>query len=647
MRVFLFLTLVTVFCLGHLNGQSDDPVLFTVDGKSVYASEFAYIYEKNNREDADYSEASLREYLDLYTKFKLKVTEAYAMHLDTIPQLQAELAGYRKQLADSYLTDKEITERLVEEAFERMKQDVHVAHILVKSNSRSAADTAKAYSKIQAAYKSLQDGTPWDKVTSSVSEDADTRNFGGDLGYITALLPNGFYEFETAAYETPVGSYSQPVKTDLGYHIVKVLDLRPARGEMDIAHILLRTKKDGSDNQAKKAEIQRLHGELDEGARFEVLAKKYSDDKVTGERGGGIGSISINQYETAFEDAVYALEKDGDYTGPVRSTLGWHIIKRIRLRPVKSLEASRKKIEMQISRDERITVARQTMVARIKRDAGYTFHKDVYDDFLANVGDNLQTYRWKVPTVVPDTLMTLGSDVYTNIDFGNYIRGNARTRMGMARGTSNQAILDKVYAEFVSEKALHFEEKNLANKYPEFKSLMREYEEGILLFEATKINVWDRASKDTAGLSAFHAAHRADYMWEERIEVATVTMDSASLDKMTTVKKWAEKKSVAAVADRAAKKGIDMQVSRRIYQADDELPLDLTWADGEMADLPEGNGFMVIEKVIPPTPKKLEEAMGYIIADYQDQLEKDWVASLQQKYPVQVNETVLMSLVKK
>ena len=646
MRFLSFLTLITLFLINGINGQSNDPVLFTIDGQAVNASEFSYIYEKNNREDADYTESSLREYLDLYTKFKLKVREAYAMKLDTIPQLQAELAGYRKQLADSYLTDKEITERLTEEAFERMKQDVHVAHILVKTNPNVPSDTLKAYEKIQATYQKLAEGGDWKTIAREVSEDSFTRNFEGDLGYITAVMPNGFYAFETAAYETAAGEFSKPVRTSLGYHIVKVIDLRPARGEMDIAHILLRVNKDGSNNQEVKAKIDMIHDKLDAGETFEVLAKEYSEDKATGERGGGIGSITINQYEADFENAVFALEKDGDYTAPVRSTLGWHIIKRVRVRPVRTLEASRKKIESQISKDERIKAARNTMVNRIKREAGFSLDQNVFDDFVANAGDDLQTYRWKVPALKSQTLVTLGQDTYTNDDFGSYVLSNARTRMALPRGTSNEDILKQVLEDFVNDKALFYEEKNLADKYPEFKSLMREYEEGILLFEATKINVWDKASKDTAGLSAFHATHRNDYMWDERIEVATVTLDSASMAKLPTVKKWAAGKPVAAVADKAAKKKINLQINRRIYQKEDELPYGLSWAEGQMADLPDGSGFVRVEKIIPPTPKKLEEAMGYIIADYQDQLEKDWVTALKAKYPVSLHEDVLMSLVR-
>jgi len=647
MRFSLILTLVSFLWTGLLHSQTTDTVLFTIDNQAVQASEFSYIYAKNNRDDADFTEKSLREYLELYTKFKLKVREAYAMGLDTIPQLQTELAGYRKQLADSYLTDKEITDRLVTEAYNRMQEDVQVAHILIKTNPNVATDTLAAYTKIQAAYKRLQAAESWDVVVRQTSEDNPTKETGGDLGYVTALLPNGFYAFETAAYDTPVGKYSMPIRTSLGYHVVKVTNKRPARGELDIAHILLRVKTDGSDDKAVKTRIDVVYAQLVAGERFEEEAKKVSEDKATAERGGAIGPIAINQYEKSFEDAVFALANDGDYTAPVRTRLGWHIIKRTRKRPTLTLEQAKRKIETQISRDERITSARQTMVARIKKEAGYAKDENVYNQFVSLAGADLQTYKWQVPDIAPATIMTLGGDKYTNIDFGNYVRNNARTRMGLPKGTPNAEIFDKVYTEFVNEKALFYEEKNLADKYPEFKSLMREYEEGILLFEATKINVWDKASKDSTGLETFHAAHRNDYMWDERLEIATVTLDSASMSQLSTIKKWAAKKPLNVVAEKATKKGIGMQVTRKVYQKEDQLPEGIIWAAGQKADLPDGKGFVSVEKIIPPTPKTMDDARGYIIADYQDQLEKDWVAALQAKYPVQVNDAVLMSLVKK
>jgi peptidyl-prolyl cis-trans isomerase SurA len=647
MRFSLIISFVTVLSATSMFSQSGDPVLFTVDGQPVAASEFTYIYSKNNRDDADFSATSLREYLDLYTKFKLKVREAYAMGLDTVSSLRSELDGYRKQLAESYLNDKEVTDRLSHEAYDRMQEDIHVAHIYVKTNPNAPNDTLAAYDKIQKIYARLKGGEAWNDVARTSSEDLATKEAGGDVGFITALLPNGFYAFETTAYTTPVGTYSTPVHTSIGYHIVKVLEKRPARGEMDVAHILIRVKSDGSNNAEAKAKIDALSQEIKKGARFEDIARKSSEDKTTADRGGFIGTMTINQFEKPFEEAGYALQADGDISDPIRTRLGWHIIKRVKKRPNLTYDAAKRKIETMISRDERMTSARQIMINRIKKDAGYSFDQNVYNDFLSHLGDDLQTYRWQVPAVAEKPLLTIGKDTYTNIDFGNYIRNNARTRMGVAKGTPNKEILDKVFAEFVNEKALYFEERNLVNKYPEFKALMREYEEGILLFEATKINVWDKASKDSTGLIAFHNQHKMNYMWDERIEVATLTVDSTAKSKLPTLKKWAAKQSLSNVMTKAGKKHIPVQVTKKIYLKDEVLPVGLTWAQGKMADLPAGNGFMKVEKIIPPQPKSLDEARGYIIADYQDQLEKEWVETLMKKYPVKVNEDVLKSLVKK
>lgn len=647
MRFSLILAFLFLVSLNFTSAQKSDPTLFTVDGQAVPASEFSYIYSKNNRDDADFSESSLREYLDLYTKFKLKVREAYAMRLDTVTSLKTELDGYRKQLAESYLTDKEITDRLVKEAYDRMQKDIHVAHLMIKAGAVGTPDTLTAFNKAQAAYKRLQAGEDWNKVVKEVSEDTGSKDTGGDIGYITAILPSGFYNFETAAYTTQVGKYSAPVRTNIGYHIVKVLGDRTARGEMEVSHILLRVKADNSDDASVKAKMDALYKSILGGEKFEEVARKSSEDKQTAERGGFIGTMAINQFDKNFEEAAFALKSDGDISAPVRTKIGWHIIRRVRLRPMLAFDAAKKKLETQISKDERISDARKSMVSRIKKEAGYSVDQNVYNQFVEQVGPDLQTYRWQVPKITPATILSLGPDSYTNIDFGNYIRNNARTRMSLAKGTANKEIVDKVFDDFVNEKALYYEEKNLVNKYPEFKSLMREYEEGILLFEATKINVWDKASKDSVGLAAFHEAHKMNYMWDERLEIATASLDSAHMSSLPTIKKWAAKKPLSVVAEKAAKKGIPLQVTTRVYQKEEKLPEGITWTQGLKVDLPDGKGFMSVEKLIPPTPKSLDEARGYVIADYQDQLEKEWVASLQKKYPVSVNEDVLMSLVKK
>src|SRR5690606_32786144 len=195
-----------------------------------------------------------------------------------------------------------------------------------------------------------------------------------------------------------------------------------------------------------------------DGAKFDEFARNYSEDKSTKDRGGVIGPIAINQYETAFEDAAFGIENDGEVSQPVRTTLGWHLIKRMRKRGVLNFEMSKRRIENQINRDERIAVARQSLAGRVLKEAGYTFNQAAYDELVANAGTELQTYRWTVPNLPEVTLMTLGNESYSNLDFAQFVRNNARTRMTMPKGSTNAEILDKVYAEYINEKALQHEE---------------------------------------------------------------------------------------------------------------------------------------------------------------------------------------------
>jgi peptidyl-prolyl cis-trans isomerase SurA len=277
-------TLLLVVAILTLNlsvfGQND-PVLFTVSGAPVHLSEFNYIYSKTNGAKADFSKASVDEYLDLYTKFKMKVAKARDMKLDTLPALKEELGGYRRQLADSYLTDREVTDKLVKEAFDRSQKDINISHILIRSTKE---DADAAMTKAKAAKAQLDKGVAFEKVAAELSEDPNSKDKGGKIGFLTAMLPNGFYELENAIYKTTVGKYSDIVSSPLGLHIIKVNSERAARGEMEIAHILLRKKKEGVEQPWAKSRIDSLYSVLQKGGSFDDLATNFSDDdysKVT------------------------------------------------------------------------------------------------------------------------------------------------------------------------------------------------------------------------------------------------------------------------------------------------------------------------------------------------------------------------------
>lgn len=650
MPKFFWCLLFGFFLNGFISAQND-PVLFTIDGREVPLSEFEYIYKKNNRDDADFSRASLSEYLDLYVKFKLKVHRARELQLDTIKALQEELAGYRKQLARSYLNDKEVKERLVREAFDRMQWDLHIGHILVKTG-KQANDSQKteAEEKVQQIYSRIRQGENFEKLAQEVSEDSNTKEEGGDLGWVTAMFPNGFYNMENVAYNLEPGEISKPFKTDLGYHILKLYEKRPARGTMEAAHILVRVDKNNMNKDQARQKIESIYRTLEQDVPFENIARNMSEDKETADRGGYIGSFGINTYEQNFENAAFALEEDGNYTEPIRTRLGWHIIKRLKRPQARDFESLKNRLEAQVSRNERIDIARETMLDRIREESGFKLDSAVLLALDTTLDKSFLQYQWIAPKVAEADLISFADGTtISNKDFIHWLRTHTRERLRMPKGTTPHKALMTMLDEYANEEIMAYEERNLEEKYADFKALMREYEEGILLFEVTKMAVWDKAGQDTTGLRTFYETHRNDYMWPERIRVKEYTLAASGADKLEKILKWRQKFSDEKLMSKVNKHEEILKVRARTLEKKDAG--DLKWEAGYMTEVKKneetGNlTFSLVDNIIPPEPKSLNEARGYIIADYQDQLEQEWIAELKDEYTVEINRNVLESLIK-
>lgn len=639
-----------------LYGQSTDPVLFTIEGEPVTASEFTFIYSKTNQDKADFSESSIREYLDLYTKFKLKVKRARDMQLDTAEALQRELEGYRRQLANSYLIDKEVTERLVEETYRHMQQDVDISHLfLACPSSASPADTLAAYKRVTEWMNMLRSGISFEQLASDSSQDQSARENKGHLGYVTAMLPSGYYTLEKAAYNSKPGVVSGPIRSANGYHILRVNGYRPARGEMEVAHLLLRSSQDPIENQRIKARVDSIYLALTTGqTSWEAACVRFSDDKATSEKGGYLGVFGINRYQRSFEDAAFALDQDGAISPPVETGVGWHLIRRIAIRPVPPMDQMRRPLVERIKRDPRNDIAKRGMIDRIKRENEYKEFPSTLEGWSARQVDSIfLTYRWKPdPDPSQDVLVSIGaSSKYTIGDFEAYCARSGRERM-RGSGYPLNDVISQLYQNYTDDVVMQFEESQLDQKYPEFKSLMREYEEGILLFDATKQLVWDRANADTVGLQQhFDANLKGAYMWGERAETTLYNINTADPKIIDAVRKMALTKPAEEVRKKFKKKMVDVTTISGLSEKGKNKALGDLWAAGAMTDIridaaSQTASFTKIEKLIPPTPKALHEARGYAVADYQDFLEKQWVETLRKSYKVVVDESVLKSLVK-
>ncbi|MFN0034218.1 MAG: peptidylprolyl isomerase [Saprospiraceae bacterium] len=653
----LIATAAIALCATCAASAQNDATLFTVKGAPVTASEFKYIYSKTNQDKADFSEKSLREYLELYINFKLKVQKARDMQLDTIAALKSELDGYKKQLAKSYLEDKEVTDKLIREAHDRMQQDVDISHILINCDrNRPATDTLRAYLRAVNLLNMINNGGHFNKMAYDSSEDKSAKENRGDLGFITAMLPDGYYSVEKAIYSAKPGALLGPLRTNSGYHLVRVNAFRPARGEVEVSQILIRKGENEEKTALKRMRVDSAYNALLAGEKWEAVCLTYSEDKTSASKGGYVGVFGINRYQKAFEDAAFALAKDGDYSKPVETTLGWHIIQRKSSRPVGTFEQLKRGLTERVKRDSRSEIARQAIINRIKKEGGYAENPQLLADWTARQTDTIfHTFKWKPdPSKPQDVMFRYGPDkIYTVADFEDYAQRAGRDRM---RGAGYPVVetINKLYKTWSDETAMSFEESQLDKKYPEFKSLMREYEEGILLFEALKQNVWDKANNDSTGLQTyFNQELKIKYNWDERARVSIYTLKTDDPKVLAKVRELAAKKPAAAVLKKFNKKGKPevLTVMEKPYEKGKNKDLGNKWAAGDMTDAKIDAGtktasFLKIEAIMPPMSKALAEARGYAVADYQDFLEKKWIQDLRKEYPVVLDERVLKTLIK-
>ncbi len=655
--IFMKAILAFTFCMigGTLTfAQQDDPVLFEVDGVPVHVSEFTYIYSKTNGKNADFSRKSLDEYLNLYVKFKLKVRKAKEMRLDTIKQLQEELAGYRKQLADSYLLDKTVKRDLAKELYDRKQKDVDISHIFVSYGPNPLPkDTLAAYEKALAIKKRLEGGEDFEALAKEASDDKTATRNGGRIGFITAMFPNGMYNLETAAYEGKLKKFLGPVRTSGGYHVVRVNDRRPAYGEVEIAHLLIR--KNEANPAEAKSKIDSLYQALEKGASFDKLAGAFSEDGQTKSKQGYIGFIGIKRFAAVFEEAMFGIKKDGGYSKPVQSNIGWHIIKRITRPGIQPFEMERSRLEGIVAKDSRLELAKKKMLAQIKKESKYRENTAVFNKFAETLNDTFLTFRWR-PTIAnsKDVLFTLGKSFKPTVgEFNEYLMRSSRDRMRMARIGDVKVVARTLFDSFVDEQVLKYEESQLDVKNPAFKALMREYQEGILLFEATKMLVWDKASQDTVGLEQYFGKIDGKYKWKERANTIIYRISKQYESQVDAIYAYAKThtaqevkakfnsdgKVIVNAEEKALEKGRHPELNR------------IEWVPNSMSKIITNDKnntitFHRLLELIPPSNKTLKEARGYVIADYQDHLEREWIKDLREAYKVKINDAVYESLIK-
>ncbi|MEE9350415.1 MAG: peptidylprolyl isomerase [Flavobacteriaceae bacterium] len=603
-----------------------DKVIFTIDDEPVYVSEFLRVYNKNKNVVSAENRKNIEEYMELFINYKLKLRDAKAMKLDTVSSYIIEFNKYKEQLIEPYLKDRVVSDKLVLEAYNRLKNEVRARHILIKVGANAKPiDTLVAYNRILDARKLIIDGASFTSVANDFSDDKDRAgkvNNGGDLGYFSAFAM--LYPFETAAYETKIGDISMPFKTKYGYHIVKVDDVRESKGEVQVAHIMIRDKK--MDKNFAKSQIDDIYNKFKQGEDFAFLAKKYSDDKASSVKGGVIRKFTLGKMLQPFADISFSLKKVDDVSKPFKTKFGWHIVKLVKKFPVPSFENSEEDLVKKIEKGDRSVLIGKSISARLKKE--YDVNVNMENITIA-LDKNNKNYK-------NGTVLTIKEKQYSIDELKAYLANK--------KANNN-------YKGFVDEKVMGYYKDNLEVENPEFAATLKEYRDGLLLFDLLQKKIWTKAEKDTVGLQGYFDNNKSNYNWKKRVNASIASCTKK--EKATLVQKLMnEGKSLDEIKE-SVNEGATIHVlfNEGTYEVNsNKLPQNFVAKEGvSMIHSDKNNHYTIVNvsEVLAPASKELKDVKGKVISNYQDHLELEWIKNLRSKYKVEVIKKALKKVIRK
>jgi peptidyl-prolyl cis-trans isomerase SurA len=624
--------------------------IFAYGQDSVIADDFRYVFLKNNRDSIEgLSATALREaltdYLDLYINFKLKVKAAYDANMDEEQAFVQEFAQYRNQLAKPYMVENRFKEQMITEAYQRMSEEINASHILV-AVPEGTRDTLKYYQKADSLRQLAEQGASFSMLAEEFSDDPSAPQNGGNLGYFSSMQM--VYPFENAAYSTPEGAISPPVRTRFGYHVIKVHDRRATQGNVKVAHIMIRHPEGQPGDKSSEAymKAQQIYQELQQGGDWKSLTERFSDDLSTRSSGGELPYFGTGGMLKEFEDAAFSLKNTGDVSQPVSTRYGWHLIKLLDRKGLAPMDEMRSLIERKVQRVLQGEEMQDEMLSMLKNENEYRQQN-------MNVRNTI-LYMSAGPEVAkpaPQTILFSVRDTsFTFSTLEEYLR-KQEVQLPLSK-----AVAEETYQSFEEEKMISYEEAHLAEKYPDFRLLLQEYKEGILLFNIMEKKIWQPSNDDVTGLNAYYRQHQDEYQWKKRVEATIIDARNEAILQSVLAKldegKLSSEKSTALEQEFNEDSPLNLQIYADVYEESAERSkaesvIDrVEWKEGSYSISENGRAYqLIIHEVMPPRGKSLEEVKGMVIADYQKELEEAWVEQLRGIYPVQVDDNVVEALI--
>lgn len=645
MKVLRFSLSFIIICLSAICAAQDlkSKTLLTIDGNEYDAGTFMRVYLKNLDIVQDESQKNLDNYLELYIDYKLKVMQAHELGLQNDESYQKELKSYRSSLSESFLTDNEVTDALVKEAYERMNNEVNASHILIKvSRGATPEDTLEAYNKAQNLKDRIDAGEDFAVIARNHSEGPSAVS-NGDLGWFGPFKM--VFEFETAAYENEVGTVSDIFRTDFGYHLLKVNGTRQTPDEVMVAHIMTYDQRKDSTINSKQR-IDEIYNQLESGRDFAAMAREFSEDINSARNGGklprfGTGGLNAPEFEqTAFEMEV------GSYSQPVKTKFGWHIIQLLERFPQPTFDESKENLKNQIKKSARSRKITESFTNKLIDKYRVKLPEiNSFRERFPEVTDSLMTKSWENLTLSPQ-IKPLFSIKDRNVDNRQFYEFIAQKQKKDFKEYANlEEKLKFYFKEFVGKSVIEYYDDHLEQDNEDFAFIYREYKEGLLLFELMEKKVWEAAKIDTADQLAYYEKNKNNYQWKRRINI-DLTQNTTKDAAMQVQQLLKEGVSIEEIKKQLNDKEISkvMVSSGVVEEGYSRLPQGFEIQQGVSSIYEkEDNGFykvIHVKEVIEPGVKTFEEARGAVINDYQQQLEKEWLESLRKDRSIKVDDKV-------
>ncbi|MEN8137839.1 MAG: peptidylprolyl isomerase [Bacteroidota bacterium] len=627
-----------------------DTTLLTINDENVKVSEFVEVYEKNLDLVQDPEQKKIDNYLPLFTAYKAKLIQARELGLDTLKIYQDELEGYRKDLAAPYFKDPKEEELLLKEAYERSKYDLNVSHILLLlKEDASDSDTLKAYKKLISIRKEIETGKISFADAAKKYSEGPSAKTNGELSWMSVFRM--VYPFESGAYNTQVGEVSMPVRSSFGYHLIKVNDKRPSKGKVQIAHVIKLNAREGNKDSvdvANKELIDTVYAQLLEGKEFEMMARQYSDDKRSAMNGGVLPVLGAGQLLPEMEKEAFTLG-EGEISKPFKTKFGWHIVKVLKKFPVGSYEDSKEELSKKLAKDNRSMYIEKSVLDHLHTKYTVEENNKLFEAVEKEIGADYLNRNWKYSgSGKSGYVLNIEGRKISASDYIEYLEKNPVN--GRNKYSLDYVITNKRKA-FIDSELLSYYDDNLEKEFPEFKAVMTNYREGILIYNLMNQKIWEKSQTDSLGLAKYYDDNKEKYLWPERADLVLVKcFEKKNADKVRKyLKRGKSQEYIKKKLNKDSQVGVTFQ-SGLVTSENEILPENFEWKEGVSKIYKKGERDYVIidiKQFVKPQIKTLEEAENNVRSDYQVYLENLWKEELINSYKVIVDENVLSELRKK